>query len=307
MHFDFVDLKLFVNLATTKNLTRAAERSAMSLSSASARIRNLEDNLGGKLVYRHNQGVTLTPQGETFLHHASVILRQTDSLHSDMQEYSAGMKGHVRIFASYNASSQFLPGVLQRFLHENPGVSIDIEEHISRDIVRALLNGITDIGIVSSGVPTSGLEVLPYFRDHLVVVTSPRHPLAARQAIRFEEGLKYEFVGLPGTRWVDSFSVGSQSADNEKRMSIRIMGGSYESVCSMVSADIGISVMPESAANRHARNFGLKVVRLTDQWAASNLQICMRSFDQLPMLSRKLVETMSNDFRRAAQPARQSA
>lgn len=301
MHFDFVDLKLFVNLANTRNLTRAAERTHLSPSAASARIKNLEDNMGVKLFYRNNQGVTLTPQGDTFLHHAGLMLQQSDSLYGDLQEYSHGTKGHVRVFANYNAASEFLPDVLRRFLNKNPRVSVDLQEHISCDVIQAVRNGVTDIGIASSGVHLAGLEVLPYFRDDVVVITSLQHALASRPTIAFEEALDYEFVGIPGSRWIDTF-LGGSAAGDDRRMGIRVQGTSYESVCRMVAADIGICVLPESAAVRNARNLPIKILKLSNEWANTSLQICVRSFEQLPRFSRELVDMMANDFRHAHLP-----
>ena len=61
-HFDLPDIKLFVNIAEANSLTRGAERSHMSLPAASIRIKNLEEGLGVKLLYRTSQGVTLTPR-----------------------------------------------------------------------------------------------------------------------------------------------------------------------------------------------------------------------------------------------------
>ena len=52
MHLDFVDLRLFVNIADTNSLTRAADRSHMCLSAASIRVKNIEDRLGAKLLKR---------------------------------------------------------------------------------------------------------------------------------------------------------------------------------------------------------------------------------------------------------------
>jgi len=305
MHFDFIDLRLFVILANTKNLTRAAERSNLSLSAASARMKNLEDNVGSKLIYRHNLGVTLTPQGETFLHHARQILQQCETLNGDMQEYSLGMKGHVRVFANPNASAAFLPDVLQRFLQKNPRVSIDLQERVSQDIVDAVTNGVTDIGIVSGGLHTGDLEVLPYWPDHVVVVTPLHHPLAARQVIAFEDALNYDFVALPGTRQIDAFL--RQDPGCSRRIRIRVQAGSYETICNMIASGIGIGVMPESAAQRHARNLSLKVIRLNNDWAACDLRICARSFELLPKVARDLVDLMAADVRCASAPIPQLA
>ena len=305
MHFDFVDLRLFMNLANTRNLTRAAERSNLSVSAASARIKNLEDNVGSKLIYRNNVGVTLTPQGETFLGHARQILQQCESLRGDMQEYSLGMKGHVRLFANSNASSAFLPDVLERFLHKHPLVSVDVQERISYDIVDAVQNGVTDIGIISSGLHTGELELLPYLPDHVVIVTSLRHPFASRQMMEFEEALNEDFVAVPGTRAIDAFL--RQDSGGSRRMRIRVQAGSYETVCRMIESDIGIGVLPESAARRHARNMKLKVIPLSNDWAAADLRICARSFDMLSRHARDLVDMLLEDAQQTTQPVAQLA
>ena len=295
MHFDFIDLKLFVNLSATRNLTRAAERTNMSLSAASARIKNLEDKMGVKLIHRNNQGVTLTPLGDTFLHHAGLIMQQSIVLQENMQEHSVGMRGHLRVFSNHNVSTEFLPRVLRRFLLKNPLVSIELQEHISQDVINAVQSGSADIGILSNGLHTDDLEVLPYFRDDVVLVTSLQHPLASRQIIAFEESLDYDFVGIPGARWVDAFLSGSRS-ETDKPMRLRAQGGSYEAVCRMIEADIGIGVMQESVAKRNAGHMALKVINLSDDWAESSTQICARSFEQLPRFGRELVEMMSEDF-----------
>ena len=61
LHFDLVDLRLMVRVAEANSLTRGAEASHISLPAASTRIKNLEESLGLKLLYRTSQGVTLTP------------------------------------------------------------------------------------------------------------------------------------------------------------------------------------------------------------------------------------------------------
>ena len=77
-HFDLPDIRLFVNIAEANSLTRGAERSHMSLPAASIRIKNLEEGLGVKLLYRTSQGVTLTPPGQAFMHHARLVVQHGD-------------------------------------------------------------------------------------------------------------------------------------------------------------------------------------------------------------------------------------
>lgn len=88
MHFDITDFRLFINIAETSSLTRGAERSFLSVPATSNRIKNLEDNLGMRLLERSPQGVTLTNAGKTYLQHARIILSQLEMLTGDLQQYA---------------------------------------------------------------------------------------------------------------------------------------------------------------------------------------------------------------------------
>src|SRR5436190_11835763 len=105
MHFDLLDLRLFVYVAEESNLRKGAERACISLAAASTRIKQLEDNIGAKLFYRKPQGVELNPAGEAMLHHARLVLQQVEHLKVDLREYASGIKGHVRILANTTSIS----------------------------------------------------------------------------------------------------------------------------------------------------------------------------------------------------------
>ena len=141
MHFDLVDLRLMVHIADANSMTRGAELSFISLPAASTRIKNLEEGIGTKLLYRTSQGVTLTPPGQALVTHARRVLGQLEHLRGDMQEYVRGIKGHVRVFANTTSLGEFLPPVLRQFLRLHPDVNIDLRERLSHDIVRAVTEG----------------------------------------------------------------------------------------------------------------------------------------------------------------------
>jgi DNA-binding transcriptional LysR family regulator len=296
MHFDLIDLRLFLNVATTRSLTKGAERTHLSLPAASARMKNLEESIGAKLLYRHAQGVTLTPPGDTFLHHARQVVLQTDLLRGDMQEYARGVKGHVRIFANTTSITEFLPDALRRYLATHPDINVDLQEHLSPDIVRAVLNGTTDVGIVAGSVHTLGLEVFPYLRDRLVLATAVGHPLASLDAVDFEHTLDHDFIDLPAASAIHTF-LERAADDLHKRVRVRVQVGSFEAVCRMIEANIGIGIVPESAARRHAQAMRLAIIPLRDGWSVRELKICVRSLEQLTPFSRELVEMLTADAR----------
>src|SRR3546814_15401452 len=94
---DFVTLRLFVAIAETRSLTRAAEREHLALAAVSKRVSDLEGQLGVSLLYRQPKGVELTPAGPALLHHARNLLANLHQLDADLSEFSQGVKGTVLI------------------------------------------------------------------------------------------------------------------------------------------------------------------------------------------------------------------
>lgn len=299
MHFDFVDLRLLVHLADTRNLARAAERSHMSAPAASNRIRNLERDLGFPLLYRSSQGMTPTPAGEAFVHHARLVLERVEHLAGDMQEYGEGIKGHVRIWANTTAISEFLPEALSTFLRDYPDVNIDLREVLSGDIVKGVADGATDIGIVAGNVHAGPLEMLPYLDDRLVLVTAVQHPLAQEASVDFARTLGDYYVSLPASSAIHMFIDNAAQALGS-RIKLRIQVGNFEAACRMIEAGVGIGVVPRSVARRHARAMAIALIPLNDPWAERKLKICVRALADLPPFARTLVERLMADAQEAS-------
>ncbi len=294
MHFDLVDLRLIVNIAGSSSLTRGAERSSLSLPAASVRIKNLEKRLGSQLLYRTSQGVTLTPPGHAFAHHARLVLNQLEHLRGDLQEYAQGVKGHLRVFASTTAITEFLPAVLRAYLSSHPDVNVDLREQMSSDIVRAVGDYKIDIGIVSGNVQTEDLEVLPYRKDKLVLVVPTGHALAQRMAVPFVETLVHDYVGMHEVSPIHTF-LNQMAGQHHRGIKLRIQVGNFEATCRMIEAGVGIGVLPAAAALRHAQNMDIRIVQLEDEWATRHLHICMRSLNELPLFARDLVDLLLED------------
>jgi DNA-binding transcriptional LysR family regulator len=292
-HFDLIDVKLFVNVAEKNTLTQGAEQCHMSLAAASKRIKNLEDSLNVKLFYRNTQGVTLSPAGRAFLHHGRLLLEQLDRMEGVLQEYSKGMTGHVRVFANTTAATDFLPSVLRKYLIGHPDINVDLREGMSIEIVRAVSQGVTDIGIAAGYVGTEGLEVFPYRRDRLVLATAQNHELAHRRTINFDKTLHFDYIGVEASA-IQAFLT--RAADELRQtLRVRIQVGNFEELCRMIEANVGIGVLPESAGRRHRATMAIRIIPLQDTWATHNLKICVRKLRSLPSFARDLVDLLIAD------------
>ena len=298
MHFDLVDLRLMVRIAEASGLTRGAEASHISLPAASTRVKNLEESIGAKLLYRTSQGVTLTPPGQAFVHHARLVLAQIEHLRGDLQSFAKGIKGHLRVFANTTALGEFLPPVLRSYLRSHPDVNIDLRERLSHDIVRAVTEGQTDIGIVAGAVHTENLETIAYREDILMLVVPRGHALAGAGPVAFAATLELDHVGLHQASAIHAFL--RQACDKLHRsLPTRIEVGNFEAACRMVEAQVGVAILPGSAARRHAQTMAIDTVALSDDWALRQMQICVRSLPALPLFARDLVDLLVEDARAA--------
>ncbi|MFX9634895.1 LysR substrate-binding domain-containing protein, partial [Acinetobacter baumannii] len=81
----------------------------------------------------------------------------------------------IRIYANTTAVTEFMPELLSRFLAEHPGVTVDMQERLTRDIIRGVVDGSTDLGITSGPLPPIGIEHKIFSTDRLVLVTPAKH------------------------------------------------------------------------------------------------------------------------------------
>src|SRR3990167_5712984 len=180
MHYDLIDLRLFVAIAEAKNLTRGAERVHLAASSASHRMRVLEESIGTPLLLREPRGVSLTRAGEALLRHARQVFAQLEQMHADLTPFAQGVRGHVSLWANTHATHTFLPDSLAAFLQRYPQVSVTLEEHTSPDVVMAVARGEVDVGVVAESVAGADVELIPYRADRLVLIAPADHALAQR-------------------------------------------------------------------------------------------------------------------------------
>ena len=288
MLFDLTDLRLFIFIAELKSLTRAAERMHLSLPAASNRVKELEARFGTRLLYRENKGVQLSPAGATLLAHAQQLMQQVERLRGDMQQYNNGIKGHIRIFANTTAVTEFMPQVLGAFLASHPHVNVALEERLNHDIVRGVQDGTADIGVAAGPVQGQGLEIINFSTDRLVLATARDHPLADAGTIRFADTLDHAHIGLHEGSTLQHF-LNQVVLDTGEKLLLRIQVRGFDAMCRMVEANVGIGILPQSAASRHSQSMRLALVALSDPWAVRERSVVVQKLDNLPQYAQELV------------------
>jgi len=291
IRFDLVDLRLFLHVVDTGSITAGSRLSHLALASASARIRGMEDALGVPLLERLRGGVKPTKAGLAVAHHARLVLQQVERMQGEIADYAGGLAGRVRLLSNTAAITDYLPQALAAFLNTHPGIDVDLEERPSHLIVSQLLAQAAELGIVADSADVSSLESRPFRRDRLVLVVPARSDFGRRRQVLFEQALAHDFVGL-GEDSALQQHLALQAERLGLRMRTRIRLRSFEAVCRMVEAGVGVAVVPAVAAERHAGAGRLRALKLSDAWADRQLLICARRFEQLSLPAAKLVEAL---------------
>ena len=214
MHYDLTDLRLFVAIAEAGNLTRGAARAFLAPSSASHRLQRLEAALGAQLFQRQARGVALTRAGEALLRNARQVLAALEQMHANLSPFASGVRGHVSLWANTHATHTFLPDDLASFLRQHPQVSVTLEERTSSDIALAVAHGEIELGVLadSSAIDGSSVQLQPYRRDRLVLITPQDHALAGRGPLRFAQVLEHAFVMLHTGSAIHTFTMNAAAA-----------------------------------------------------------------------------------------------
>ena len=286
---DLVSLSLFNLVVRSGSISKGAELAHLAIGAASKRISDLEAAVGTPLLERHSRGVTLTVAGDALHRHAQRILDDVDQLAADLSDYASGVLGVVRLWVNTSAVTQFLPRGLSGFVAANPGIRIELEERNSSEIVLAVLDGRADAGIFAEGTPSLGLHLVNYRVDRLVMVVPRGHPLARRRSVRLEEATEYDFVSLPAeTSLAQRLQAAAEALG--RRLRLRIQVRSFDAVCQMVAAGMGVAVLPHAAIQPHLRSMGLREIALDDAWAERRLLIGLRDAGVVPRHVRTLID-----------------
>lgn len=290
MDYDLTDLRLFVAMAEERNLTRGAARAFLAPSSASHRLRRLEDALQTPLFDRQPRGLEPTRAGEALLRHARQVFACIEQMHAELSPYASGIRGQVSLWANTHATHSYLPDDLAGFLKRHPQVSVSLEERTSTEIAMAVAHGEIDVGVLAdAGAQGAGVVLWPYRQDRLVLIVPQGHALAQRASVAFAEVLDQAFVMLHSGSAIHTFTMNAAAALG-RHLDLRIQVRSFEAVCRMVGAGVGIGLVPRSAVPRAGLSEPPVVVALDEAWAQRDLQVCVRQGVELSGFASALVQ-----------------
>ncbi|OAL76298.1 LysR family transcriptional regulator [Acinetobacter sp. SFB] len=294
MNFDLNDFRLILNIAETKNLTRAAEKSFLSTPAASNRIKNLEHVLGLKILDRSSQGVELTEIGMIYLKYAKSIYHEIECLKGELAQFNDLIPGKLSIAANTTAITEYIPTALSEYLTTHPHVDVNLKEMLSEDIVNLVADKRADLGIISGNIDTKNLQTIPLISSQLILIAPKNHPILDHRTVTLLDVIQYSVVTLHEGSAIQIF-LHKLSRQLDKKINIRVQVSSYDSICQMVAAGTGIAIIPLVAFRRLQHiHPNIEYREIKEEWAHRGFKICAINFNEISQFTEDFIECLKS-------------
>jgi LysR family hca operon transcriptional activator len=238
-------LRYFIAVAEEGSLSNAAEKRLHTAQpSLSRQIRDLELEVGVKLLERRPRGITLTPAGKVFLDHARMALLQVETASEAARRAEQPDKPVFVIGFLIGQEVTFLPETLRILREEAPGIEITFLSLTSPELALALMRGKVDVAFMRRETPATGLTYKFLIKEPVLLVLPASHRLAASKAISPQELAREIFIGparvAPALRAVID--------DYAKKVGITLKasyeGENLSAVMSLVASTGGVALAP---------------------------------------------------------------
>ncbi len=277
-------LRYFVTVAEELHFGRAARKLHISQPPLSMQIRSLEGELGVTLLNRNQRHVALTHAGNAFLGEARHILARLDQAVLMTRRAGRGEIGELAIGFISVADYNVLPIVLREFRARYPLVNLTLRESTSDAQVQDLVAGRIDVGFLLPPVAHPSLSSAPILREPLIAALPDRHPLARKPGKLALAKLKdAPFILFPRAMapgMYDDILSFCRAAGFSPRVEQEAV--QMQTIVSLVSAELGVALIPASLTNLQRTGVTYKSIRETSP--LTEIHLAWRSGEEMPTL-----------------------
>lgn len=252
------ELRFIVAVAKERNFRRAAEKCFVSQPALSLAIKKLEEDLGVLIFERSRTDVSPTPIGEKIVVQAIRAIEEVNHIREIAKQGNNQLSGPFRLGLIYSVGPYLLPEIIPILRHKAPDMPLDIEENLTTQLEMQLKNGVIDAAIVALPFNVAGVNTLPLYDEKYIVMVPIDHPWANKTSIK-AEALIDENVLLLNSGHCYSHQVLEACPDLSRKGQV-LQGNSLETIRNMVASNLGITVLPCSAATERYDNPLVKVI-----------------------------------------------
>lgn len=293
MHIE--TLKVFIDLVDMQSFSLAAERNFVTQSAVSQQIKTLEEKFKRRLLerVRGRREVKLTPAGETFYRECKTVLASYDALQESMRGLVGKISGTVKVATVYSVGLHELPPKVREFMSKFPSVKIDLEYSRTTRVVRDVLNGTVELGVVAFPEPRRGLTIVAMASDRLVLICPPDHEFADREEIKVTELQGRDFVlferDIPTRKATDKI-LKSYGVEIQKIAEF----DNIETIKRSVEVGFGLAIVPHPSVIDEERNHQLAIIEMAEKDWIRPVGVVYRTDRTLSVAAKKFVQLLEN-------------
>ncbi|HWR53767.1 MAG TPA: LysR family transcriptional regulator [Bryobacteraceae bacterium] len=239
----FDHLRLFLDIAQARSVSRGAAQSGLSQSAASQHLQELERQIGTILLDRSTRPLTVTPAGSLYADFCRDVLRRRDDFEIALERLKAELEGTVRVASIYSVGLSEMSHLKAEFMRRYPKARIEVEYLRPEKVYEAVLADRVDLGLVSYPEATKEIQVIPWREEEMVIAVAPGHPLAVLRRIRPRDLAGLDFVAfdedLPIRHRIDRFL-----RDNGVAVRIALHFDNIQSIKEAVTHGAAFSILP---------------------------------------------------------------
>jgi DNA-binding transcriptional LysR family regulator len=276
-------LRYFVAVARERHFRRAAENLGISQPPLSQQIRALEDELGVQLLLRSGRRVELTSAGTVFLARAERLLDAVEQAVADARRAQQGMLGKLAVGFIGSAAYSILPWILSSFRARVPDVELELVQLGTAEQVRALNEGRIDVAIVRPPVGDARLTVQTVYSEKFVVAMRTSHRLATQRKVALRALAGEDFILFPPQPGMMFFNMVHALCERAGFVPRVVQTATpMQTVIGLVSAGIGITIVPQSVRQVHAPD--VVYLDVADRRARADIALAWRKSDASDVL-----------------------
>jgi DNA-binding transcriptional LysR family regulator len=246
-------LKIFCDVIETQSFSKAASLNYISQSAVSQQIRGLEDKYDRRLIERGKRSLAPTQAGQILYQGSKDLLERFRLVENRLQVLSNAIAGPLRVAVIYTVGLHELPPFVKEFLRRYHSANIHIEYDRANRIYDSVAANAVDLGIVAYPVRRSGIDILPFREDQLVLIVHPEHPLAKHRRVEIRKLAGQRFVAfekdIPTRRAVDRVLRRQGVA-----VDIVMEFDNVETIKRAVEINAGLAIVPALTVEAEVRN-----------------------------------------------------
>ena len=246
---DFKQIEAFVNVVRYKSFSKAADATFFTQPTISTHIRNLEKELGVKLLDRKSRAVEMTSQGAKFYKYAVEMINAREQAIDALDDNTDRVEGILEIQTSSIPAVTFLPELLSGFRTEHSSIQYYVSSSDTQTVIDNITERRGEIGFVGEEPLGSSFNTLKVFTDKVVMIAPGSYDIADR--ISMSEAVTYPFIWREtGSATRKSFEASAQALGYDKEVfDVAALFDDMDSVIRAVETGLGVAIISRKVAD----------------------------------------------------------